>query len=203
MDGSAELQTMKKLLALAVITVVLGLSAWARENTYEFTVQGSGLFPKETTTNALTNKPTSSGGVMTGFRVNLSNRFAFEGDYDYFRNSDKFSFGSGLTRIPMNVHAITGVGIVTLPVLKSMKPFALAGGGMILFDPRGRFGDGSQARSTFVYGGGVDVPIMKHVALRAEYRGFVYKIPDFDTSTLKMDRLTHAAVPSAGIVFTF
>jgi hypothetical protein len=47
------------------------------------------------------------------------------------------------------------------------------------------------------------VPITKHVALRAEYRGFVYKAPDFDRSDLKTDKFTHSAVPSAGLVFTF
>jgi hypothetical protein len=44
---------------------------------------------------------------------------------------------------------------------------------------------------------------MKHVALRAQYRGFVYKVPDFDQGALHVDKVTHSAVPSAGLVFTF
>jgi hypothetical protein len=48
-----------------------------------------------------------------------------------------------------------------------------------------------------------EVKHVKHVALRAEYRGFIYKIPDFETSALNMDKFTHAAAPSAGIVLTF
>jgi hypothetical protein len=47
------------------------------------------------------------------------------------------------------------------------------------------------------------VPIAKHFLVRAQYRGFIYKIPDFEMTSLKVDKYTHAAVPSAGLVFTF
>jgi hypothetical protein len=48
-----------------------------------------------------------------------------------------------------------------------------------------------------------EVKHVKHVALRAEHRGFAYKIPDFENSSLRMDKFSHAAVSSAGIVLTF
>ncbi len=194
---------MRKMLAWAAVVVSLGLSAWAQENKYEFTVQGSGVFPRQTSKGALTSKPTASGGVMAGFRVNLSNWVAVEGDYDYLRNSEKFFSSNELTRIPMDVHAVTAVGIVRLPTFRNVRPFALAGGGLMVFDARNTFASGSQERGTFVYGGGFDVPVVRHVGLRAEYRGFLYKPPDFDTSVLKIDKFTHAAVPSAGLVFNF
>jgi len=41
---------------------------------------------------------------MAGYRFNLKNWLAVEGDYDYFRNSQKFLSSSGTTFIPMNVH---------------------------------------------------------------------------------------------------
>ena len=73
----------------------------------------------------------------------------------------------------------------------------------MFFDPRGGSITGEQTRGTFVYGGGVDVPMSKHFLLRAQYRGFVYKTPDFEMASLKVGKYTHAAVPSAGLVFTF
>ena len=33
--------------------------------------------------------------------------------------------------------------------------------------------------------------------------GSVYKTPDFEMTSLKVDKYTHSAVPSAGLVFTF
>jgi len=61
----------------------------------------------------------------------------------------------------------------------------------------------TENRGVFVYGGGFDVPMGKHIALRAQYRGFVHKIPDFEMASLKVDKYTHSAVPSVGLVFTF
>ena len=198
---------MKKLTELAIILVLFGISSWAQEVRNEVTVQGSGFFQKQTTAGGITNEATNSGGVMAGYRFNLKNWFAVEEDYDYFRNHQTFSGSSGTTSIPMNVHAATGVAIVKLPsfkvpAVKIVSPFVLAGGGAMFFDPR----EGSmkeQTRGAFVYGGGFDVPLAKHFLVRAQYRGFVYKTPDFEMTSLKVDKYTHSAVPSAGLVFTF
>jgi|SRR5208282_630087 len=199
---------MKKLTELAIILVLLGISSWAQEVRNEVTVQGSGFFQKQTTAGGITNEATNSGGVLAGYRFNLKNWFAVEGDYDYFRNHQTFSWSSGTTSIPMNVHAATGVAIVKLPsfkvpAVKIVSPFVLAGGGAMFFDPRGGSVSNEQTRGAFVYGGGFDVPMSKHFLLRAQYRGFVYKTPDFEMTSLKVDKYTHSAVPSAGLVFTF
>ena len=199
---------MKKLTELAIILVLFGISSWAQEVRNEVTVQGSGFFQKQTTAGGITNEATNSGGMLAGYRFNLKNWFAVEGDYDYFRNHQTFSGSSGTTSIPMNVHAATGVAIVKLPsfkvpAVKIVSPFVLAGGGAMFFDPRGGFVSNEQTRGAFVYGGGFDVPMSKHFLLRAQYRGFVYKTPDFEMTSLKVDKYTHSAVPSAGLVFTF
>jgi opacity protein-like surface antigen len=156
----------------------------------------------------VTNQSTNSGGLMAGYRFNLKNWLAVEGDYDYIRNSQTFFSSTGTTSVPMNVHAATGVAIVKLPsfkvpAVKVVSPFVLAGGGAMFFDPRGGSIHSEQTRGTFVYGGGVDVPLSRHFLVRAQYRGFVYKSPDFEVTSLKVDKYTHSAVPSAGLVFTF
>jgi outer membrane immunogenic protein len=199
---------MKKLAELAIILVLFGVSSGAQEFRHEVTVQGSGFFKKQTTTGGITDDATNSGGVMAGYRFNLKNWLAVEGDYDYFRNDQKFRASSGITFIPMNVHVATGTAIVRLPsckmpAVKIVSPFVLAGGGAMFFDPRGGSVTKEQTRGTFVYGGGVDVPIAKHFLVRAQYRGFIYNVPDFEMTSLKVDKYTHAAVPSAGFVFTF
>jgi hypothetical protein len=45
--------------------------------------------------------------------------------------------------------------------------------------------------------------LSRHFLLRAEYRGLVYKTPDFGLAALHTDATTHTAQPSAGIVFRF
>jgi len=191
-----------------MILILFGISSSAQEIRHEVTVQGSGFFKKQTTVGGVTDEATNSGGVMAGYRFNLKNWLAVEGDYDYFKNDQKFSARSDTTSVPMNVHVATGAAIVKLPsfkmpVAKIVSPFVLAGGGAMFFDPRGGSVTNEQTRGALVYGGGFDVPMAKHIALRAQYRGFVYKIPDFEMTSLKVDKYTHSAVPSAGLVFTF
>src|ERR1017187_10101213 len=105
---------MKTLIVPAIILILFGISSSAQEVRNEVKLQGSGFFNKQTTAGGITNEPTNSGGVMAGYRFNLKNWLAAEGDYDYFRNGQKFLASSGTTFIPMNVHAATGTAIVKL-----------------------------------------------------------------------------------------
>ena len=60
-----------------------------------------------------------------------------------------------------------------------------------------------QAAGVFVYGGGTDFPIVRHLSLQAEYRGLLYSTPDFGLRSLNTNTTAHVAQPSAGIVFRF
>src|SRR5208337_2012540 len=149
---------MKTSIVPAIILICFGISASAQEVKNELTVQGSGFFHKQTAANGITNEPTNSGGVMAGYRFNLKNWLAVEGDYDYFRNHEKFSTSSGITFVPLNVHAATGTAVVKLPsfrmpAVKVVSPFVLAGGGAMFFDPRGGSVSNKASRGAFVYGG--------------------------------------------------
>jgi outer membrane immunogenic protein len=113
-----------------------------------------------------------------------------------------------LGRVESDVHQATGEAVVKLPGFLRLQPYALAGGGALLFDPTdnagGSFGGATwQARGAFIYGLGADYAFTKHISLRAEYRGYVNKAPDFDVATLNPNAWTHTAQPSAGIVFRF
>ena len=98
--------------------------------------------------------------------------------------------------------------MVKLPSVAHLQPYALGGGGALVFGPTGNAGASfvgatSEAKGAFVYGAGADYAVTKHVSIRAEYRGYVYKAPDFNLVSLKTDAWTHTAQPSAGIVFRF
>jgi opacity protein-like surface antigen len=195
---------MKVPLFFVSLFLILSLSCWTQEeNRHEITLQGSGFIGKTISGSGIQNEPTSSGGFLAGYRFHLSKRIAAEADYGFFSNSQKYFTSSGNFQKQTYTHGITGAGVFTLPAFHNVNSFVLAGGGALVFHPRNSAGIDSQTRGTFVYGGGADVPVMKHVALRAQYRGFVYKVPDFSLNQFKVDKFTHAAVPSAGFVFTF
>ena len=194
---------MKRILISLSLFVFTTSLVFGQDMKHEVTVQGSGFFNKDTTGGAITHKPTDSAGFMAGYRYNINRWFAVEGDYDYFSNSQKYASTSNSASIQTNVNALTSVGVVKVPTNFKVKPYVLAGGGIMIFDPRNANGVDSQTTGTFVYGGGADYSLSKHFAARAQYRGFVYKTPDFSLATLRTDKFTHSAVPSAGLVFRF
>lgn len=192
----------RTILSVLVLFSLCSFTA-AQEVKNEVTVQGSGFFTKESTGLGTTHSPTYSGGVMAGYRLNINRWLAAEGDYDYFRNTQKYFNAGGLTTVKNNVHAVTGSAIIKIPTTFKLKPYGLVGGGAMVFDPRDSSTLQSQTVGTFVYGGGADYMLSKHVGVRGQYRGFVYKTPYFDVTGLKTDKFTHSAVPSVGFVLTF
>jgi len=194
-----------------VLTLLMSALAAAQEERSEINLQGTGLFTKDATGNGVLQRGTDTGGFLVGYRYHLNRWLAAEGEYGYDRNTQQF-FGTagGFSRIESNIHQATGGLVFSLPTVRRLRlsPYVLAEGGALVFDPtNNRFGTvaGAQRQSTgvFVYGGGADFPVMRHVSLRAEYRGFVYNTPDFGLRNLNTNTVTHAAQPSAGIVFRF
>ena len=106
-----------------------------------------------------------------------------------------------------NIHQITGSAVVKLPSFNRLQPYALAGGGALIFDSTGNTGGNfagatTETRGAFVYGAGADYAF-RHISLRTGYRGYVYKARDFNLAGLNTDSWTHPAQPSAGVVFRF
>lgn len=189
------------------LCLILGLgsfmAAQEQELNRQITVQGSGFFTKDSSGNGVKQNATDSGGLTIGYRYSLNRWLGVEGDYDYFSNSLKYFSSGDQTRIKTSANAITGAAVIKAPTFLSLKPYVLAGGGVMIFNPRDHTGGDSQTRGTFVYGAGADYALTKHLAVRAQYRGFVYRAPDFELSTAKTDAWTHSAVPSAGLVWNF
>jgi len=201
---------MRKLLVIIAATVMLAAGAVAQEGRSEISVQGTGVFPKDTTGQGNLQRATETGGFLVGYRYHINRWLSAETVYGYSRNSQQFFTPGGLSRVQANAHEATGGLVVNLPLASRFRisPYVLAEGGALVFDPTGNaFGSvpGAQRQATgvFVYGGGADFPIVKHISIRAEYRGLVYDAPDFGLRSLNVNSLTHTAQPSAGIVFRF
>jgi len=202
---------MRKLwIIIASLALLIGTSALAQESRSEISLQGTGFFGKDSTGQGTTQRSTETGGVLVGYRYHLNRWLAAEAAYGYDRNTQQFFASAGLSRIQANVHQATGGFVFSLPTPRSLRlsPYLLAEGGALVFDPSNNAfgtvaGAQSQATGVFVYGGGADVPVVRHISLRAEYRGLIYSAPDFSLWNLNTNTTTHVAQPSAGIVFRF
>jgi opacity protein-like surface antigen len=193
---------------MGTLLVLLSVSAVAQDGRSEISVQGTGFFTKDSDNNGIQNQATQSGGFLVGYRYGINRWLAAEANYGYSRNTQSYTTGFASARVQSNVHEITGAAVVKLPQFARVQPFVLGGGGVLVFDPTNNAGASlvvasTQTRGTFLYGAGVDYSLTTHLALRGEYRGFVYQVPDFDVSGLTTDSWTHVAQPSAGIVFRF
>jgi len=206
--------TRTKILVSGLLGAVLLLasSAKAQEGGFmrhEIGVQGTGLFTKDSQQNGTLQHSTNTGGFLVNYRFHINGWLAADASYGYDRNTQQNFTPGGNFGIQANMHQATGALVVNLPVyVARMRPYVLAGAGALVFDPTGNSGASisgalRQARPAFVYGGGVDYRLVRHVALRLEYRGFVYDRPDFGLATLSSNVTAHTAEPSAGLVFHF
>ena len=193
---------------MGTFLLLLSASAVAQDSRSEISVQGTGFFTKNSDSNGIQNQATNSGGFLVGYRYAIHRWLAAEVNYGYSRNTQTYTSGLASAGVQSNVHEITGAAVATAPYFGRLRPFVLAGGGVLVFDPTNSagatvIGASTQTRGAFLYGAGADYFLTNHWGLRAEYRGLVYKVPDFNIAGLSPDSWTHVAQPSAGIVFRF
>ncbi len=199
------------LTAVAVVHIVLfSVAANAQENRSEISVQGTGFFTKNTSGNGTSYEATDSAGVLGTYRYHLNHWISAEAAYGYSLNSQKYDLSSGAFRIQSGIQQFTGSLVVNLPTRTGSRfnPYFLAGGGGLRFGPTNNqlnslSGAQSQTKGTFLYGAGVNYGIYKGLSLRAEYRGLIYKTPDFGFGGLTTNSVTHTAIPSVGLSFRF
>ena len=169
----------------------------------EVSVQAFGSFVKSTTNNGVENNATNSGGVLSTYRYFFDAHNGVEANYGYSLNTQNYGLAGGLLGVKSYSHEVSAAYVFRLPK-RNFTPFVLAGVGGLIFDPKDFVGANSQARAAFVYGGGADFNLSRHIFMRAEYRGFVYNSPTYDLPGLAaVDRVTHRAEPSVGFGYRF
>jgi opacity protein-like surface antigen len=200
----------KMLLAGLFATLLFAANSRAQElPPNEVSVQGTGFFTKDSDNNGVIQHSTDSGGLLVSYRNLFSRWFGADLSYGYTRDTQLNFTPVGASRVQSDVHQTTAALVAHTPGrVFGFRPFALAGAGALTFSPVNNFGGiaigaDTQAKAAFVYGGGADYDINDHFALRLEYRGLVFKRPDFGMNLLNSDAVTHTAQPSAGFVFRF
>jgi opacity protein-like surface antigen len=195
---------------VTALIVLLTAGATAQEVRSEISAQGTGFFTKDTSGQGTVERSSETGGFLVGYRYHFNRWLSAEGVYGYDRDTQHFYSSANVSRVQANLHQATGGLVFNLPTVRHLNfsPYVLAEGGALVFDPtNNQFGTvaGAQRQTigVFAYGAGADFPIMRHVSLRAEYRGLVYNAPDFGLRTLNTNTITHTAEPSAGVVFRF
>jgi opacity protein-like surface antigen len=193
----------KGLVALLIGASAMGLPAFGQSEASksDVAIQALGSFVKDTTENGVTHSATNSGGVLGTYRYYFTRNHGVEFNYAYTLNSQRYALDGNIASTKAYSHEATAAYVWRLP-LNRVTPFALAGAGSLVFDPKDVSGD-VLARPTFVYGAGADVDLGPRFFLRAQYRGLVYNSPILGASTIGAELLTHRAEPSVGFGYRF
>jgi outer membrane immunogenic protein len=200
---------------LAITVLALTLVAVAQDdNRLDFAISGAGVFSKSTssTGGAVTNTPTKSVAFIGSVRYHFRPKHALEVNFGHTSNSQIFSLPPNSYRVLSSITEITADYVFSSRPVRKFQPFVFAGGGGLRFGPGNTFIDTfpatidvkGQTAIAFLYGGGGDYPVWRRLSVRLQYRGLLFKEPDFQVPSLFFTGARgHMAEPSAGIVFKF
>jgi hypothetical protein len=219
----------KKASAALATFFILTSIGFAQDGHFDFSLNATAVFTKQSSGNGITQTATEGGGGFGTFRVRFNRKHSFVFDYGRYRNSQIY-------RTFDDFHILAQISEYSFaymftPFQKGrFEPFLLAGGGPLRFSPRSTWvifpplsgnipnniqinlNAAKQTELAVLYGLGVDyrVPSLTHLAIRLQYRGFLYKDPDFKIDTSSGSAVSfftgarsHMAEPSVGLVFRF
>lgn len=175
-----------------------------------------GAFSGTTTSNGVTQSPSNSAGALIELRHISNPLVGWEATYSYNRANQTYTPQIGVASCPSNnqdcgapvavsadAHEISGDWVVSVHAA-NLRPFALAGVGLLLNEPSsGQTNTSSSTKPVFLYGAGLDWGVLPHLGLRFQYRGNLYKSPNLTTLFTSVDAFTHTAEPMIGAYFRF
>ena len=199
--------------AIAVVVALAGIVSAQDEGHFDASLGYGGAFSKTATSSngAITLKPTNSGAFLATVRFRFNRVHGLEGNIGHMNNSQLYSISPDTFRVQGGVTEYSGAYVINLFQRDRLEPFLFAGAGALRFNPGNTYIDGNpstisvtkQTSLAFLYGGGADYRFWRVLALRLQYRGLLYKEPDFGIPNFFTGVHGHMAAVSAGIVFKF
>jgi hypothetical protein len=203
--------SVRRSLSFLLLILLLTSSAWhsATAQTVknlEGAVNIFGQFSGTSNGNGIQDKPTDSLGVLATVRQSFHPWLGYEVNYGYTRFSERYStvpFG-----VQNNLHEVSGAYLLQAPTLPflGLQPFGAVGAGALVFLPTTVGGQkySQQYRVPLLYEVGVNYPILtSHLGLRFQYRGLLYKTPDFKSALITTNARRQTAEPSVGAYLRF
>jgi len=199
---------------LFVTTFLLASFAAAQEvERFNFALSGAGVFSKTSTSSdgSLTLKPTTSGAQIGSFRWRLNHLHGLEVNIGHTNNSQVFALPPNSFRMGTGITELSGDYVLSPMHRDRWEPFLFGGAGALRFNPGSTYINGllapfpvkQRTALGFLYGGGTDYRLWRFVSLRLQYRGVIYKTPNFGQPNLATHAKGHLAEPAFGIVIKF
>jgi hypothetical protein len=215
--------------AIAAAWLLFAIPGLCQDYRFDGSFNGGPIFTKQTTSNGVTQGATIGANFFGTFRYRFKPKHSLLFNYGRAKDSQTFLAGE-------NFHVITTISEFSGAYMYSpfrkgkWEPFVFAGAAGLRFYPYttwvffpelpnnipnnvpANVGTTTQTKPAFLYGFGVDyqLPVIPRLALRLQYRGLLYREPDFNVTTSNGGALSfftgaygHMAEPSVGLVFRF
>ena len=164
--------------------------------------------------NGTTQSPSNAAGGIVEVRHIVNPLIGYEGTYSFNRANQTYnpsnqvcpvdatpSCNNAPAAVSADAHEVTGNWVASIK-FANLRPFALAGGGLLFNQPSGgQANTTSSTKGVFDYGAGLDWGLLPHLGLRFQYRGNLYKAPDLTKLYTSTGAFTHTSEPMIGVYF--
>jgi hypothetical protein len=178
---------------------------------FDVSLSGAAVISKQSAGHGVVLNPTNSGTPLLTIRYRFNPRHSIVANYSGTHDSQIYTLGAHVYRVQSTVTELSAAYVFNPIQIGKFEPFLMAGAGSLSFNPNETFIDTfqvpiasvKQTELMYLYGAGVDYRVRPHIAVRLQYRGLVYKEPNFKNPTLFTGVLGLMAEPTIGIVFRF
>jgi opacity protein-like surface antigen len=200
---------MKKIAIIAFLLVACVAAGRAQESRQDISLSGTGLIEpfKASTTNVQVSSNRAFGALLS-YRFMLTPTSALEANYQ-MTYANKIHYWANPNNYTVNTrtHEISAAYVRSF-VYKNFNPFVEAGPGAFIFLPIRNSGTTSldvkqQTQIGAIYGGGIAYEISPSFDIRAEYRGWITKVPTFGLDQLATKRWYNISNPVVGVAYHF
>jgi outer membrane immunogenic protein len=202
---------MKKIAIIAFLLAGCVAAGRAQESRQDISISGTALLEpfiaSQTDVQVHSNYAL---GALASYRFMLTPSSALEANYGItYQNTIKYvlpQFPGGVKVLARTQEA--SAAYVRSFNYKKFNPFAEAGPGVMIFLPIRNTGTTSldvkqQTAVGAMYGAGIAYEISPSFDIRAEYRGFVTKVPTFGDATFTTNKWFNVFNPAVGVAYHF
>jgi len=199
---------MKKTMLLGALMLVASVG-YAQESRQDVSISVMGVFSPQVNGNAVQLNATKPVGVLASYRYMLTPRSALELNYSFAQYISKYSTSFlPNVRIHTRQQEITGAYVYNFRSFRNFNPFLEGGVGGLIFTPirdyqTTNFDTRQNTNIGALFGGGIAYELSPSWDIRAEYRGFVVKAPDFGLTNFKTNRWEVVSMPTIGMAYHF
>ncbi len=198
-------------IAVAALLLFTAAGFAQEDGHFDASINGAGVFGKQVSGHGIILDTTNSGAPLVTFRFRFNAKHSLVANYGLTHDAQLYTLGAHLVRIQSKVTELSAAYVYNPIQIGKFEPFLLGGLGTLSFSPGNTYIDTfqlpvasvKQTQMLFLYGAGVDYRVRSHIAVRLQYRGLIYKTPDFKNPDLFVGGLDHMAEPSIGVVFRF